>query len=90
MTQILELAQLVQHDGVTDVDVWRRRIESELDAQRHARGFRACELGQPLGLGQQLVATALRGTQGGQHAVSDRMRRPFDARRIGRGGLRHR
>ncbi len=34
MAGVLELAQLLQHDGVAEVDVWGRRIEAELAAQR--------------------------------------------------------
>jgi hypothetical protein len=44
MPQVLELAHLVEHDGVADVDVGRRRIQAELDAQRLAGGFRAASL----------------------------------------------
>ena len=36
MAEVLELAQLLQHDGVAEVDVGRRRVEAELDAQRAA------------------------------------------------------
>jgi hypothetical protein len=34
--QVLQLAHLVQHDRVADVDVGRGRVEAELDAQWHA------------------------------------------------------
>ena len=33
MAEVLELAQLLQHDGVAEVDVGRGRVEPELDAQ---------------------------------------------------------
>src|SRR5690606_25086440 len=36
MTQLLELAQLVDQDGVTKMQVWGSRIEARLDAQRLA------------------------------------------------------
>ena len=42
MPEVLELAQLLQHDRVAEVDVGRRRVEAELDAQRPA--LRAAEL----------------------------------------------
>ena len=59
MAQILQLAQLVQHDGVAEVDVGRGRVEAELDPQWHAGCFRARQLGQPLVLGQQFAAAPL-------------------------------
>jgi hypothetical protein len=31
---VLEVAQLAQHDGVPEVDVGRRRVDAQLDAQR--------------------------------------------------------
>ena len=36
--EVLELAQLLQHDGVAEVQVGRRRVQAELDAQRPALG----------------------------------------------------
>ena len=33
MAQVLELAQLLQHDGVAEVDVRRRRVEAQLGPQ---------------------------------------------------------
>ena len=44
MAEILQLAHLVEHDRVADVDVGRGRIEAELDTQRLARGRAASEL----------------------------------------------
>ena len=38
MAGVLELAQLLQDDGVAEVDVRRRRVDPELDAQRPALG----------------------------------------------------
>ena len=35
---VLELAQLAQHDRMAEVDVGRRRVDPELDAQRPALG----------------------------------------------------
>ena len=34
---LLELAQLLEHDGVAEVDVGRGRVDPELDPQRPAR-----------------------------------------------------
>ena len=48
--QVLQLAHLVQHHGVADVDVGRGRVQAQLDAQRHAGGFGARQLVQPVGL----------------------------------------
>ena len=38
VAEVLELAQLAQDDGVAEVDVGRRRVDAELDAQRPALG----------------------------------------------------
>ena len=45
---VLELAQLLQHDGVAEVDVGGRRVEAELDAQRAGRS-RALSASAPAG-----------------------------------------
>jgi hypothetical protein len=42
--QVLQLAQLVQHHGVAEVDVGRRRVQPELDAQRLAGGSERASL----------------------------------------------
>ncbi len=55
MPQILELAQLVDQDRVTQVQIGRRWIETGLDPQR----LSALELFDQLGLDQQLFSTAL-------------------------------
>ena len=60
MAQILQLAQLVEDDGVAEVDVGRGRIEAELDSQGNAGRFRARQLGEPLVFGQQLAGPAAR------------------------------
>ena len=44
MAEVLELAQLLQDDGVAEVDVGRRRVQPELHAQRTARPELALEL----------------------------------------------
>ncbi len=49
MTEVLQLAHLVEHHGVADVDVGRGRVQAQLDAQWHTGCFRASELGQPVG-----------------------------------------
>ena len=41
---VLEVAQLAQHDGVAEVDVGRRRVDAELDAQRAPERQLALEL----------------------------------------------
>ena len=38
MAGVLELAQLLEHDGVAEVDVGGGRVDPELDAQRAALG----------------------------------------------------
>ena len=40
----LELAQLLEHDDVAEVDVRRRRVDAELDAQRPSLGEALGEL----------------------------------------------
>ena len=44
MAEVLELAQLLQDDGVAEVDVGRRRVEAELDAQLAALARSLLEL----------------------------------------------
>ena len=44
MAEVLQLAQLVQHHRVAEMDVGRGRIEAELAAQRLAARVRAREL----------------------------------------------
>ena len=71
MAEVLELAQLLQHDRVPEVDVGRRRVEPELDAQLapRARG------------GRQL------GLQTARRAGSRRRCGPGRRRRTGRGSM---
>jgi hypothetical protein len=45
VAQILELAQLLQHDGVAEVDVGGRRVQAELDAQLPSLALGEGELG---------------------------------------------
>ena len=58
MPQILQLAQLVQDDGMTEVNVGRGRIQAELAAKWLTACMRARKLLGKLGLDQQFVATA--------------------------------
>ncbi|MCY1455940.1 hypothetical protein D9M71_731150 [compost metagenome] len=67
MAEVLQLAQLVQHHGVADMDVGRGRIQAQLDAQRHAGGFAARQLLHPFGFDQQFVAATLGDLQGVHH-----------------------
>ena len=55
VAELLEMAQLVDHHGVAEVQVGRGGVEAELDAQRRA----ARELARELLLDDQLVAAAL-------------------------------
>ena len=55
VAEVLQLAQLVELDGVAEMQVGPGGIEAVLDAQRHA----ARELGHELALDQQLVGAAL-------------------------------
>ena len=49
--EVLELAQLLQDDGVAEVDVGRGRVDAELDAQRAAlaRGRELAPRARPAG-----------------------------------------
>mmetsp|Transcript_49010 Transcript_49010/g.115137 ORF Transcript_49010/g.115137 Transcript_49010/m.115137 type:complete len:407 (-) Transcript_49010:717-1937(-) len=71
VTQVLQLAHLVQHHGVADVDVRGGRVQAQLDAQRHAGGSRTRQLLRPLGLRQQLADAAARDGQGFEDGVGD-------------------
>ncbi|ABA51107.1 hypothetical protein BURPS1710b_3413 [Burkholderia pseudomallei 1710b] len=72
MAEILQLAHLVQHDRVAEVDVGRRRIEAQLDAQRLVRRRAFRELLRELFLDQQLVNTALRDGERMADFIGDR------------------
>lgn len=58
MAEILKLAKLVEHDGMADVDVRRRRVEAELAAQRLARHLGASKLLLELLLDEERVGAA--------------------------------
>ncbi|CAM2144483.1 hypothetical protein PT2222_160058 [Paraburkholderia tropica] len=72
MAEILQLAHLVEHDRVADVDVGRGRIEAELDAQRLAGGRAFRELLLEFFFDQQFVDTALRDGERVTNFVGDR------------------
>ena len=55
MAQILQLAHLVEHHGVTQVDVGGRGVQTQLDAQRHTRGLGLGQLLDPFIFGQQFI-----------------------------------
>ncbi|MNS65553.1 hypothetical protein D3C72_987230 [compost metagenome] len=56
--QVLELAHLVEHHRVSDMNIRCGRVQAQLDAQRLAGGFRLLELLHPLVLRQQFVSAA--------------------------------
>jgi hypothetical protein len=56
MAQILQLAHLVEHHGVPDVDVGCGRVQAQLDAQRNAGGLGTGQLAHPVAFGNQLFA----------------------------------
>ena len=76
MAEVLELAQLAQDDGVAEVDVGRRRVEAELDAQRPSRA-RACAASAALGQAVDGVAGEEGGVagRGSRHGANARVRR---------------
>ena len=72
MPQILQLAHLVEHHGVANVDVGRGRVQAQLDAQRHARGLGFRQFLQPVLLRNQLFAASQSHRQGFAGLVRDR------------------
>jgi len=82
MPKVLQLAHLVQHHRVADMDVRRRGVEAELDAQRLAGGLGAGQLLQPFIFGQQVFAAAAADAHRLADAVGDRVGRG----RLGHGG----
>jgi len=69
MAQILQLAHLVQHHCVTDMDVWGGRVQPQLDTQRHAGGFTARQFFGPFVLRNQLVAAPQGDGQGHLYTI---------------------
>jgi len=72
VAQILQLSHLVEHHRVADVNVRRRGIQSELDAQGPACGFGSGQLLDPLILRQQFFGTAQRGFEGLPYTIGYR------------------
>ena len=70
VAQILQLAHLVEHHGVADVDVRRCRVQPQLDAQRFAGGFRLGELFHPFVLREQFFHTAQGDRKGLAHTIA--------------------
>jgi len=71
MTQVLQLPELVEHHGVPDMDVGRRRVQAELDAQGLPGRLGASQLGLPIDQRKQLVATLERDGQRFAHTIGD-------------------
>ena len=71
VAQVLQLAQLVEYDGVAQMDVGRGGVQAQFDAQRLAGGFGAGEFLFPVGGGQQFIAAAQGDLHGFAHAVGD-------------------
>ena len=69
MAQVLQLAHLVEHHGVPQVDVRGCGVQAKLDAQRFASSLRTCQLFDPLFLRNQLVAAPQRYRQRLANAV---------------------
>jgi len=72
VAQILQLAHFVQHHGVADMDVRRRGVQAQLDAQRLAGRLGAREFLDPLIPGQQFFDTAQRNFQRLSYTIRDR------------------
>ena len=72
MAEILQLAQLVEHHRVTDVNVGRRGIKAELAAQLAAFGLGARELLLKFAFNEKRVHAAANGV----HRLDD-IRRDF-------------
>ena len=56
VTQILQLTHFVEHHRVPQVDVWRRRVQPQFDAQRHATGHAAGQFLRPFMCRNQFFA----------------------------------
>ena len=64
MAKILQLAHLVEDNGMTYMNVRCGRIQAQLDTQWHPGCFATRKFPQPLGFNQQFVAAALGNFQG--------------------------
>ncbi len=58
MAEVLELAQLLQHHGVAEVDVGRRRVQPQLDPQLASLLLGDLELARQAAFGQRLMGVA--------------------------------
>ena len=74
VAQVLQLAHLVQHNGVAKVQVGCGRIQAQFDAQRYAALFGARQFLGELTFNQQLVDTAFGDGEGLQNLVGQRQR----------------
>ena len=72
VAQILQLAHLVEHHRVTDVDVRRGRIQAQLDAQRRASSLGFGQFFDPVVLRQQLFHAPQGDRQSLSNAIGDR------------------
>ena len=70
VTQILQLAHFVKHDGVTDMDVRRSRVEPQFDPQGLTRRLGFGEFFHPRVLGNELLATAQSDGQSMLHRIA--------------------
>ena len=75
MAEVLQLAHLVEHHRVAEVQVGRGRVEAELDAQRRAALFGARQFLREFGFDQEFVDTAFGDRERFLHGVRQRQRR---------------
>ncbi len=68
MAQVLELAQLAQHDRVTDVQVRARRVHAELHAELTPLLARLAQLLLEAVLGDDLIGAPAQDANGLRHA----------------------
>ena len=73
MAQVLQLAHLVEHHGVADVDIRGGGVQAQLDAQRHTSGFGAGQLALPFVLRKQFFDPAQRNGHGMADGVGNRL-----------------
>ncbi|MPN03965.1 hypothetical protein SDC9_151200 [bioreactor metagenome] len=73
MAQVLQLAHLVENNRMPNVDIRCRRVQPQLDTQRHASRLRARQLLGPILLGQELIDSAQRDFKRLSDTVGDRV-----------------
>jgi hypothetical protein len=71
MAEILQLPHLVEHHGMSKMDVRGRWIQAELDPQRLAGRLGALQLLHPLFLGQQFVDPAKGDFKGSSYTIGE-------------------